>query len=225
MYMYVPDRAMRAIPSDGRPRCHLYDCATCAMMMMMMIRCSMRDGVSQTGRVKPADKQTEACRATEQNERTPALFACSALSSLLCSALYPSARLLPLSLFPRSLPRAAHVMAPRVMQPLQLEIHVSTDVLAPPTSRLSIKVTLKITLGTVLLIVRLCELSPASLTDQQKITRQSLPGHQEGPCSQHLASCHCSYSTQSDVFPADFRCYKPRHFLCLLLRLSLFLST
>jgi len=181
----------------------------------------MRDGVSQTGRVKPADKQTEACRATE---RTPALFACSAL---LCSALLCSALLCPLPVRPpRYSPyhslRAAHVMAPRVMQPVQFE--VSTDVLAPPTSSLTIKVTLKITLGTVLLIVRLCELSPASLTDQQKITRQSLPGHQEGPCSQHLASCHCSSSTQSDVFPADFRCYKPRHFVCLLLRLFLSFS-
>jgi hypothetical protein len=47
----------------------------------------------------------------------------------------------------------------------------------------------RITLGTVVWIVRLCELSPASLCDQQKITRQSLPAHQVGPCSQHLAVC------------------------------------
>jgi hypothetical protein len=75
------------------------------------------------------------------------------------------------------------------MQPLQVE--VPTDVLAPPVHHpeAHIKATLKITLGTVVLIVRLCELSPASTCDQQKITRQSVSGHQVGPCSLHVEDC------------------------------------
>ena len=142
---------MRAICSDGRPRCDLYDCATCAMM----VRCSMRDGLSRD----VSNLQTSKLKPAVQQNRTPALSADSLLLTV------------PGGIPPPSL-RAAHVTDPRAMQPLQVE--VSTDVLAPPTSRLTIKVTLKITLGTLLLIVRLCELSPASLT---VINRKSLDNH------------------------------------------------
>jgi hypothetical protein len=105
---HVPDRAMRAIPSDGRLRCDLCDSTTCAMMM----RCSMRDGVSRD----VSNLQTSKLKPAVQQNRTPALFARLLLS------------LLPT---PPSL-RAAHVTALRAMQPLQVEI--STDVLALPTT-------------------------------------------------------------------------------------------
>ena len=81
---------------------------TCAMMM----RCSMRDGVSRD----VSNLQTSKLKPAVQQNRTPALFARLLLS------------LLPT---PPSL-RAAHVTDLRAMQPLQVEI--STDVLALPTT-------------------------------------------------------------------------------------------
>jgi hypothetical protein len=146
----------------------------------------MRDGLSRD----VSNLQTSKLKPAVQRNRTPALSADSLLLTV------------PGGIPPPSL-RAAHVTDPRAMQPLQVE--VSTDVLAPPTSRLTIKVTLKITLGTLLLIVRLCELSPASLT---VINRKSLDNH--SPATRKVPAASISrvaivrmYSTQSDVFTSS----------------------
>lgn len=145
---------------------------TCTMM------CWMRDEVSQdvsnlqTSKLKPAVQQN-TCSLLSLSLSLP-LPVCTALSAIDSRDEQYG------------------------MQPLQL-LEVPTDVLAPPKTHIKVTLKVRITPGTVHSIVRLCELSPASLCDQQKITRLSLPGHQVGPCSQHLVVCIVSCSPQSDV--------------------------
>jgi hypothetical protein len=161
----------------------------------------MRDGLSRD----VSNLQTSKLKPAVQQNRTPALSPDSLLLTV------------PGGLPPPSL-RAAHVTDPRAMQPLQVE--VSTDVLAPPTSRHNQGNPEDNPRYTSLDRPALRTVPCISYCDQQKITRQSLPGHQEGPCSQHLASCHCSYVLHTKR-RLHLKCYEPRHLVCLLLRLSL----